>query len=65
MRIVNLASGSKGNSTFVGYNQSKILIDVGLSEREIKRPKIKMRTKGGPLWRKKYGISVLVPNAPK
>ena len=36
MRIVNLASGSKGNSTFVGYDKCKILIDVGLSETLIK-----------------------------
>ena len=36
MRIVNLASGSKGNSTFIGYNDSKILIDVGLTEKTIR-----------------------------
>lgn len=30
MRIVNLASGSRANSTFVGYNETKILIDAGL-----------------------------------
>lgn len=36
MRIVNLASGSKANSTFIGYNDSKILIDVGLSEKLLK-----------------------------
>ena len=36
MRIVNLASGSKANSTFVAYGDTKILIDVGLSEKELK-----------------------------
>lgn len=35
MRIVNLASGSKGNSTFVGFKESKILIDVGISEKQL------------------------------
>ena len=30
MRIINLASGSKGNSTFLELNGTKILIDVGL-----------------------------------
>lgn len=35
MRIVNLASGSKGNSTFVCYGNTKILIDEGLSVREL------------------------------
>lgn len=37
MRIVNLASGSKGNSTFIGYGDDKVLIDVGISERRIKQ----------------------------
>lgn len=37
MRIVNLASGSKGNSTFVEYNGTKILIDCGLSARELQK----------------------------
>ena len=37
MRIVNLASGSKGNSTFIAYNHTKILIDVGLSEKKLKQ----------------------------
>lgn len=36
MRIVNLASGSKANSTFVGFGETKILIDVGLSEKKLK-----------------------------
>ena len=36
MRIVNLASGSKGNSTLLEYNGIKVLIDVGLSERKLK-----------------------------
>lgn len=35
MRIVNLASGSKGNSTFVHFNNTKLLVDVGLSEKEL------------------------------
>lgn len=35
MRIVNLASGSKGNSTFLCYGESKILIDAGLSEKNL------------------------------
>ena len=33
MRIVNLSSGSKANSTFIGFNESKILIDAGLPEK--------------------------------
>ena len=36
MRIVNLASGSKANSTFVHYGQTKMLIDVGLPEKQLK-----------------------------
>lgn len=35
MRIVNLSSGSKANSTFVGYNDTKILIDVGLAPKTL------------------------------
>lgn len=35
MRIVNLSSGSKGNSTFVSYGETKILIDVGVSEKKL------------------------------
>jgi len=35
MRIVNLASGSKANSTFVSFEDTKILIDIGLSERQL------------------------------
>ena len=35
MRIVNLASGSKANSTFLGYDNTKILIDVGLTETKL------------------------------
>lgn len=35
MRIVNLASGSKANSTFISFGETKILIDVGLSEKKL------------------------------
>lgn len=35
MRIVNLASGSKGNSTFVHAGETKILIDAGLTEKKL------------------------------
>ena len=35
MRIVNLASGSKANSTLVSYGDTKILIDVGLTEKKL------------------------------
>lgn len=35
MRIVNLSSGSKANSTFVGFGESKILIDAGLVEKKL------------------------------
>lgn len=31
MKIVVLASGSKGNSTYIEYNNTKILIDIGIS----------------------------------
>lgn len=36
MRIVNLGSGSKGNSTFIGFKDTKILIDAGLTEKQLK-----------------------------
>lgn len=36
MRIVNLASGSKANSTLVEFEGTKILIDVGLSHTKLK-----------------------------
>ena len=35
MRIVNLASGSKGNSTFIGFGDTKILIDAGIPEKQL------------------------------
>ena len=35
MRIINLASGSKGNSTLVEHNSTKILVDAGLSAKLI------------------------------
>lgn len=35
MRIVNLASGSKGNSTFISYGETKMLIDAGISEKKL------------------------------
>lgn len=37
MRIVNLGSGSKGNSTFICAGQARVLIDVGFSVQEIAR----------------------------
>ncbi|MBQ8451955.1 MAG: MBL fold metallo-hydrolase [Clostridia bacterium] len=36
MHIVNLASGSKGNSTLVEFKNSLLLIDVGLTEKKLK-----------------------------
>ncbi len=36
MRIINLASGSKANTTFIGFNETKILIDVGLNEKQLR-----------------------------
>lgn len=33
MRIVNLSSGSKANSTFISFGETKILIDAGLNEK--------------------------------
>ena len=36
MRIVNLASGSKANSTLLEFEDTKILIDAGLSEKNLK-----------------------------
>lgn len=35
MRIVNLSSGSKANSTFISFGQTKILIDAGLTEKKL------------------------------
>lgn len=37
MRVVNLASGSKGNCSFIEAGVTKILIDVGLSLKEIEK----------------------------
>lgn len=37
MRICNLASGSKGNSTYIETSKHKILIDVGLSSIQIEK----------------------------
>ena len=31
MKVIVLASGSKGNSTYIEYNNTKILIDIGIS----------------------------------
>lgn len=36
MQIINLASGSKGNSTLVEYNETRILIDAGICEKKLK-----------------------------
>jgi len=36
MKIKVIASGSKGNSTLIVVNSTKILIDVGITERQIK-----------------------------
>lgn len=36
MRIVNLSSGSKANSTFVRFNDTRILIDAGLNAKTLK-----------------------------
>lgn len=35
MRIVNLSSGSKANSTFVSFEDTRILIDAGLNEKKL------------------------------
>lgn len=35
MRVINLASGSKGNATLVEHGSSSILIDAGLSMKEL------------------------------
>lgn len=37
MRVCVLASGSSGNCTFIGTNEASILVDAGLSAREIER----------------------------
>ena len=37
MRVCLLASGSKGNSIFIETEESRVLIDVGLSAREIEK----------------------------
>ncbi len=42
MRIVNLASGSKGNSTFVSHGETKILIDAGLTEKKLQETLIEI-----------------------
>lgn len=34
MRVINLASGSKGNITLIEHNNSKVLVDVGLCCKE-------------------------------
>ena len=35
MRLLNIASGSSGNSTYVGTNNTHILIDTGISKKRI------------------------------
>lgn len=35
MRIVNLSSGSKANSTFISFGKTRILIDAGLNEKKL------------------------------
>mgnify|MGYP001048570543 CR=1 FL=1 len=35
MRVINLASGSDGNLTYIETDQAKILIDIGLSCKEV------------------------------
>lgn len=35
MRIVNLSSGSKANSTFITFGETRILIDAGLNEKKL------------------------------
>jgi len=37
MRIVNLASGSKANCTYIEYGETVVLIDVGLNEKSLKK----------------------------
>ena len=37
MKFCNIASGSKGNATFVQTNDTLILIDVGISYRALKK----------------------------
>ncbi len=37
MRIVNIASGSKGNCTYIEYDGTRVLIDVGLNEKYIQK----------------------------
>lgn len=36
MKVIILASGSKGNATYIETNQTKILIDAGISHRQVK-----------------------------
>lgn len=43
MRIVNLASGSKGNSTFLAFNDTKILIDVGITEKKLSQTLLEIK----------------------
>lgn len=37
VKIVNLASGSKGNSTLICTDKTKVLVDVGISESKLKK----------------------------
>ena len=37
MRVVNLASGSKGNSTYIGHGVDNLLVDIGLSCMELEK----------------------------
>lgn len=35
MRVINLGSGSKGNSTLIEHNNTKLLIDAGLTKKDL------------------------------
>lgn len=38
MKVLQIASGSKGNCTFITTNTAKILLDCGISKKEWKKP---------------------------
>ena len=49
MRLVSLASGSNGNSTYIGSDNTHILVDVGISNKKIETRLNELGLRGGDI----------------